>query len=31
MSHCCALCGHCHDEIIAEMMDCKCPCHMIGS
>ena len=24
---CCLLCGHCSDEIIAEMMDCKCDCH----
>ena len=24
---CCLLCGHCSDEIIAEMMDCKCKCH----
>ena len=26
-SGCCLLCGHCTDEIIAEMMACKCRCH----
>ena len=26
-SGCCLLCGHCSDEVIAEMMDCKCKCH----
>ena len=24
---CCAVCGHCTDEVIAEMMECKCKCH----
>jgi hypothetical protein len=26
-SGCCLLCGHCTDEIIAEMMACRCKCH----
>ena len=30
MSGCCVLCGHCDDEIIAEMSDCKCKCHTRG-
>jgi hypothetical protein len=25
--YCCFQCGHCTDEVIAEMMDCKCKCH----
>jgi len=25
--YCCFQCGHCTDEIIAEMMECKCKCH----
>ena len=29
MSVCCVQCGHCTDEVIAEMMDCKCRCHHI--
>ena len=24
---CCILCGHCTDEVIAEMMECRCKCH----
>ena len=24
---CCLYCGHCTDEVIAEMMECKCNCH----
>ena len=24
---CCILCGHCTDEVIAEMMGCECKCH----
>jgi len=24
---CCILCGHCDDEVIAEMMGCQCKCH----
>lgn len=24
---CCFMCGHCDDEVIAEMMECKCKCH----
>ena len=24
---CCIYCGHCTDEIIAEMMACRCKCH----
>ena len=27
---CCVYCGHCSDEIIAEMMNCKCHCHHRG-
>jgi len=26
--YCCFKCGHCDDEIIAEMMECKCNCHV---
>jgi len=25
----CFQCGHCTDEVIAEMMDCKCKCHRV--
>ena len=24
---CCLVCGHCDDEVIAEMMGCECKCH----
>lgn len=27
---CCIYCNHCDDEIIAEMMECKCHCHTRG-
>jgi hypothetical protein len=27
---CCFMCGHCDDEVIAEMSGCKCKCHRYG-
>lgn len=24
---CCVICGHCDDDVIAMMTECKCKCH----
>ena len=30
MSGCCVICGHCNDEVIEMMTECKCNCHKRG-